>query len=98
MKNGKKCVTVSTMLLKQKKFISKANSAILQIQKEIKRPARHNRENLQFIKEEIEKMKESLSTIMFNPNYPAIIVDNWHPKDELGNVLLKLYYSYLDLD
>ena len=98
MRNEKREVSIQSLHLKQKKFIKNANSAIREIEKEIGKPKRHKIENLQFIKEEIEKMKVSLSSFIFKPNYPIIIVDHWNPKDELGNILLKLYYIYLELN
>ncbi len=98
MNNVKKKVKPQTMRLKQKKFLLFADAALEKINLEIRNPKTHTKDDMQSIREEIEKMKESLSTLIFQPSYPLNIVDNWHPKDALGDLLLNLYYDYLDLE
>ncbi len=97
MDNEKKHLKPETVRLKQKKFVAAADIALDKIKREIDKPKNHRKESLELIKEEIEKMKEALSTIVFQPTYPLYVVDNWHPRDELGDSLLKLYYQYLFL-
>ena len=97
MKNERNKVKPQTMKLRQKKFLLLVDVALDKINREISNPQKHKKDNMEFIKEEIFKMKESLSTIIFQPTYPLHIVDHWHPQDELGDFLLKLYYDYLDL-
>ena len=96
--NERKKVKPQTMKLRQKKFLLLADSALLNISREIERPKNHKKDHMEFIKEEIEKMKVSLSTMIFQPTYPLHIVDHWHPKDGMGDMLLSLYYEYLDLE
>ena len=98
MNNEKKKVKPQTMKLKQRKFLFFADVVLDKIEGEIKNPTCHPKDNMEYIKEEIEKMRETLSTMKFQPSYPLHIVDNWHPKDKLGDTLLNLYYDYLDLE
>lgn len=86
------------MRLKQKKFLLLAGVALEKINLELNSPKTHAKDDMQHIKEEIIKMKKSLSTLIFQPSYPLNIVDNWHPKDALGDLLLNLYYDYLELE
>ena len=97
MNNERKKIKPQTMRLKQKKFLLLAEAALKKIEEEINKPTKHKKDNMVYVKEEIKKMKETLSTMEFQPTYPLHIVDNWHPKDKLGDMLLNLYYDYLDL-
>jgi galactokinase/mevalonate kinase-like predicted kinase len=97
MKNEKRKVKPQTMRLKQKKFLLFANVALDKINVEIENPKKHKKDDMNNIKEEIEKMKKALSTMEFQPMYPMNIVDHWRPDDKLGDLLLNLYYDYLDL-
>lgn len=97
MKNEKRKVKPQTMRLKQKKFLLLAKDALDKIHLEIESPKKHKKDNMNQIKQEIEKMKEALSTMDFQPTYPMSIVDHWQPDDQLGDLLLNLYYDYLDL-
>jgi hypothetical protein len=98
MNNEKKKVKPQTMKLKQKKFLFLADVVLDKIKNEIEKPTHHKKENMVYMREEVEKMKEALSTMEFQPTYPLHIVDHWHPKDRLGDLLLNLYYEYLDLE
>ncbi|MDR2426124.1 MAG: hypothetical protein LBD46_02930 [Endomicrobium sp.] len=98
MNNDKKKVKPQTMQLRKKKFLLLAQRSLEQINCEIKNPQKHKKDNMHYIEEEIEKMKEALSTMIFQPTYPLHIVDHWHPKDKFGDLLLDLYYAYLDLE
>ncbi|MCL2145469.1 MAG: hypothetical protein FWH43_08285 [Endomicrobia bacterium] len=98
MNNEKKKVKPQTMKLKQRRFLFFTDAVLDKIESEIKKPTRHPKDSLEYIKEEIEKMREALSMMKFQPGYPLHIVDHWHPKDKLGDTLLNLYYDYLDLE
>lgn len=98
MSNEKKKVKPQTMRLKQKKFLLLADVALDKIENEIAKPTHHKKDNMVYIKEEVGKMKSALTTMEFQPTYPMHIVDHWHPKDKLGDLLLNLYYDYLDLE
>lgn len=98
MNNERKKVKPQTMKLKQKKFLLLADVALDKIESEIGKPTNHQIDDMVHIKEEIENMKKALSTLEFQPIYPLYVVDHWHPKDKLGDILLNLYYDYLDLE
>ncbi|MDR1195238.1 MAG: hypothetical protein LBL00_02040 [Endomicrobium sp.] len=98
MNNDKKKLKPQTIRLKQKKFLCLVKTALNEINQEIENPQKHKKDNMHYMKEEVEKMKEARSTMIFQPTYPLHIVDHWHPKDKLGDILLNLYYMYLDLE
>ena len=97
MQQERKKVQPQTMRVRQKKFLLNSEAAIQKLQHCLEEPLIHNKKSLEFIRAEIYKMREALSTSVFKPIYPLYIVDNWHDSEELGDQLLNVYYDYLDL-